>query len=676
MATRTAKIMAMVEREGAVSSSASDQHQNNWTSTVNEQVFKLTRISAIDNEMVLGSISNQAASFESQDTSISMLSSDIPANKQLQNAGQESINIPQLSFDAGDLINTSLSLSNMSTNIQIESIIANCDQSIQKNNNEDPLIFIVKEDGHLSIMDCEEDSSLNDNIRAENEAANRDGPSGESKAKSLENLCSINSIEQSVDNIPENSDSDYIPSTDNDSDNPGLVHSDNELALGNMSSNDAEHGDMNEGRKRKHKSDQNEWKKIKNQKLRMEGKQYLGYTKPRNQTMKQNKIREARSLKPGCSSSLCLKSKKRMCDKFTSIDRMSIFTKFWSDLNWDQRKMYVVAHVTRVNTKRKTVSESRREESLVYTLTLNNTKYQVCRKMFLNTLDLRPFTVQSWTKKGEHGMLPHKEAENSKRMKKSPFAEDINFLKGFLEKLPKLPSHYNRANSTKLYLEPVFRSLKQVYDLYNEMCQKEDRKCLSNKTFYNQFNDSNLSLYQPKKDQCDVCVSYRVGNISNEKYTEHIKKKDRARLEKETDKKLAEEGKCIVLTMDLQAVKVCPIVQSSMVFFKTKLCCHNFTIYDVTSRNATCYWFTESDCDLSASAFVSCVIDYLERHCLTKRLPVIIYSDGCTYQNRNNVMANALLNYAVHNKINIQQKFLEKGHRWSVTPFTAASSAS
>ncbi|CAH1973133.1 unnamed protein product [Acanthoscelides obtectus] len=189
----------------------------------------------------------------------------------------------------------------MSTNIQIENIIANCDQSIQKNNNEDPLIFIVKEDGHLSIMDCEEDSSLNDNVRAENEAANRDGPSGESKAKSLENLCSINSIEQSVDNIPENSDSensdsDYIPSTDNDSDNPVLVHSDNELALGNMSSNDAEHGYMNEGRKRKHKSDQNEWKKIKNQKLRMEGKQYLGYTKPRNQTMKQNKIREARSL--------------------------------------------------------------------------------------------------------------------------------------------------------------------------------------------------------------------------------------------------------------------------------------------------------------------------------------------------------------------------------------------
>nr|CAI5844992.1 unnamed protein product [Callosobruchus analis] len=90
-------------------------------------------------------------------------------------------------------------------------------------------------------------------------------------------------------------------------------------------------------------------------------------------------------------------------------------------------------------------------------------------------------------------------------------------------------------------------------------------------------------------------MSYKVGNITDEQYKEHILKKNRARSEKETDKKLAEEGKCVVLTMDLQAVKVCPFVQSSKVFFKTKLCCHNFTIYDLTSRHCTYYWFTEYD---------------------------------------------------------------------------------
>lgn len=41
---------------------------------------------------------------------------------------------------------------------------------------------------------------------------------------------------------------------------------------------------------------------------------------------------------------------------------------------------------------------------------------------------------------------------------------------------------------------------------------------------------------------------------------------------------------------------------------------------------------------------------------------IIFYSDGCTYQNRNCVMSNALLNTAVKHKVTIEQKILEIGH--------------
>nr|CAI5866567.1 unnamed protein product [Callosobruchus analis] len=412
--------------------------------------------------------------------------------------------------------------------------------------------------------------------------------------ESEDNVCVTSNSEQAVGSVLE--DSGFNCSNAGDDSKSQDLHieqSNSDPGVENNTSMNSDYGDMSEGRKRKHKADPNKWKKIKNQNLRMEGKQYLGYTKPKNKKMKQNQIRAARSLKPGCTSERCMRSKKRMCAKFTEDDRLSIFNMFWSDLNWDQRKMYVVAHVTRVNTKRKTASdESRRAETLIYTLTLNNITYPVCKIMFLNTLALGSFT--SWTRKGKHAMYTHKQAENAKRTKKSPYTEDIDFLKNFLSRLPKLPSHYNRANSSKLYLEPIFRSLKQIYDLYIEIC-KEDGKEIS---FKQDFNENNLALYQPKKDQCDTCVSYKVGNITDEQYKEHILKKNRARSEKATDKKLAEEGKCVVLTMDLQAVKVCPFVQSSKVFFKTKLCCHNFTIYDLTSRHCTCYWFTEYDCAL------------------------------------------------------------------------------
>lgn len=42
--------------------------------------------------------------------------------------------------------------------------------------------------------------------------------------------------------------------------------------------------------------------------------------------------------------------------------------------------------------------------------------------------------------------------------------------------------------------------------------------------------------------------------------------------------------------------------------------------------------------------------------------PIIIYSDGCTYQNRNAIMANALLSLSKDYHMTIIQKYLVKGH--------------
>jgi len=39
-----------------------------------------------------------------------------------------------------------------------------------------------------------------------------------------------------------------------------------------------------------------------------------------------------------------------------------------------------------------------------------------------------------------------------------------------------------------------------------------------------------------------------------------------------------------------------------------------------------------------------------------------LWSDGCCCQNKNTVLANALLDFAVCNKVVIDQKYLTKGH--------------
>lgn len=170
-----------------------------------------------------------------------------------------------------------------------------------------------------------------------------------------------------------------------------------------------------------------------------------------------------------------------------------------------------------------------------------------------------------------------------------------------------------------------------------------------------------LSIHKLKKDKCNECVKYEVGNLSQVKWKEHIDKKNRARLEKNIDKDLANNITRVVLTMDLQAVKVSPCLNANATFYKTKLSCHNFTVYNVKNHHTMCYWFSEVDCDLSASVFATCLTEYLNRYCQDTQ-EIIIYSDGCTHQNRNIILANALLDYSVTYSKTVIQKYLERGH--------------
>lgn len=163
-------------------------------------------------------------------------------------------------------------------------------------------------------------------------------------------------------------------------------------------------------------------------------------------------------------------------------------------------------------------------------------------------------------------------------------------------------------------------------------------------------------------DQCDFCCSYKVGNVTEEEWKNHTELKNRARAEKSVDKSLAVAGDCRVLTQDVQAVKMAPSLLASALYFKTKLCVHNFTTNNLANHDVRCYWFDESNGGLEASVFASCIVDNILHLLTQKKVPVILYSDGCCAQNRNSCLSNALLRVAMENDVEITQKFLVKGH--------------
>ena len=104
--------------------------------------------------------------------------------------------------------------------------------------------------------------------------------------------------------------------------------------------------------------------------------------------------------------------------------------------------------------------------------------------------------------------------------------------KQFLDSLPKLPSHYSRAESNKEYLEPVFETFARLYEEYTRHCTENDQPLASRTILRSVFKDMNVSLFSPKKDQCDTCASHKAGNVTEEEFAAHLRRKEEARDEK------------------------------------------------------------------------------------------------------------------------------------------------
>ncbi|XP_041942158.1 uncharacterized protein LOC121705312 isoform X3 [Alosa sapidissima] len=279
-------------------------------------------------------------------------------------------------------------------------------------------------------------------------------------------------------------------------------------------------------------------------------------------------IKEARKMGERCQSASCQKSKQIQCCEIDEGRMKDIFKYFWEKLDWKERRMYVktMVEVNGVKRRRTEAVTSRRSASLFCFLCVDGKRIRVCQRMFLSTLGIRQWTFLKWV--GRRGDSPKK----TERVRVT--TEEHNFVNTFLSKLPKVPSHYCRSSSSKLYLEPYFKSISHLHSLYQQACSDNSIRALSRQVFTVAFNQLNLSLFHPKKDQCDTCCAFKAGNIEAALWEKHRKKKDDAREEKENDKQLA-TNTCLVTCMDLQSLLLCPKLQVSALYYKMKLGVHN-----------------------------------------------------------------------------------------------------
>lgn len=241
-----------------------------------------------------------------------------------------------------------------------------------------------------------------------------------------------------------------------------------------------------------------EWERIEMKTLRMQGKGYSAYKHVKGGATTKT-YRPERKMGPMCNFDMCARRNfKRRCSSFTFEERSIIHTKFWRELNWDQKKMFVIAHVS-VTKKEGSLQEVQRVRPQYYLTNLNNERVLVCRELFLNTLSIGRKCVADWSKSSEHGIpAPSKR----KPTPKERIVNDERFkIQAFFDSLPKQASPSSRKSTGKIYLHESFNNTVQLQRSYVEFCQERNIKPASIKTLRIAFHSSDLMLVNPIKSK-------------------------------------------------------------------------------------------------------------------------------------------------------------------------------
>lgn len=228
-----------------------------------------------------------------------------------------------------------------------------------------------------------------------------------------------------------------------------------------------------------------------------------------------------------------------LCALVSQEEREKLHSQFWNLKTWPEKKAFVKNACVRREIRRRRKDQVSLKKRSGHDIFFNKsdgqyTKVRVCRLFFLNTLCLGEDSFRRWTKEVECVEDPHKEnspARSTEDPLETPGRVQVKYtkmtksVKTWIDLIPKVPSHYCRASSQKLYVEPTFRSEKHMHEVYVEWCDEQDLRAASRPTFLKVLKQENIAIHHPRKDQCDTCCSFKVGNISQEEYDNHMEKK-------------------------------------------------------------------------------------------------------------------------------------------------------
>ncbi|XP_072384357.1 uncharacterized protein [Diabrotica undecimpunctata] len=310
--------------------------------------------------------------------------------------------------------------------------------------------------------------------------------------------------------------------------------------------------------------------------------------------------------------------------------------------------------------------ESTRTNNFAYYFDINHVKVKVCKLYFMNTLDINSAVISTaQKKKTDEGFVDKDNRGGNPNAGRPRIHEDVkNFARRHIESFPIMDSHYCRARTERKYLQGDL-NLTEMYRQYCIKCTEENKMQMKKHLYESIFNtEYNISFFTPKKDACCTCMNYENLNADekiaqHENFNVHIQEKKRSRIEKDNDVKNSSKD-TTVSCFDLQAVQTIPEGSRSDFFYKRRLSCYNFTIYDIKKKAGFSYFWHEGVARRGVNEIGSCTLNYLKENPTNK---IVFYSDNCPGQNKNKFIV-VLFMFCVRNLEikSITHKFFVVGH--------------
>ena len=172
--------------------------------------------------------------------------------------------------------------------------------------------------------------------------------------------------------------------------------------------------------------------------------------------------------------------------------------------------------------------------------------------------------------------------------------ETVEEIKEHIKSFPAVPSHYCRQSTDRMYLEADL-NMSIMYRLYVEMQRSKGKPCAKISKYSDVFlKEFNLGFFSPKKDQCDLCLSFSATPTPSQEqiqeHEDHLKRKETARDYKASIKQLAMADTLVVAScFDLQKVLPSSHGEASSFYYKRKLSVYNLTFCNMSSQDVQCF---------------------------------------------------------------------------------------